>query len=282
MRETLLEVTRQQLLDRGKSGANYVSSNQHKGRNRYERRKYQKVSRSVATYNEIDMNSFFKKDILLFKIDVKGETNDYKVQLKFIGVLEEIKKALKRNNDKLEFKVIREGVMQTFLHGDVYVSCDCDDFKYRFRHFSHIGNFSSERPGDDPGPGKRIANPNNDKGPACKHILAVLANKDWVMKVSSTINNYINYMQDTHEDVFNRVMYPVIYGKKFVNKWPINVASKPTSLRKANTLKTDKERISKANQYGRDRNKFKKGNTQGIRFTKNDDGEDRVELDNVD
>ena len=38
------------------------------------------------------MNTFFKKDILTVGIQVRGETNNYVVKIKFSGILEELRK----------------------------------------------------------------------------------------------------------------------------------------------------------------------------------------------
>ena len=51
--------------------------NQAKGRNRFERRTHSKIYTNVAQYNNLDMNLFFKHDILLVGIKVIGETDEY-------------------------------------------------------------------------------------------------------------------------------------------------------------------------------------------------------------
>jgi len=289
MREILQEVTRDQLLTKSKNGSNYSINNQAKGRNRYERRVYQKVSKSTATYDVIDMNNLFKQDILSFNIEVKGETNTYNVKLKLAGVLKEIADCIKRNKDVLEFKCVREGVMRVFLYGDVYMKCDCPDFTYNFKHWSYVNGYASGKPGDDPGPGKGIANPLDKKGAGCKHTMSVLANKEWVVNVSRTINNYINYMRENREVQFQRLIYPKLFGKQYKdpNKdykfKPLVVPKSKQSLRKFNQLKTDKGTIDTANTYGKTRGQFKKGNQSGIRFTKNDaNAEDQVAIDQED
>ena len=61
--ETLQEDSRQQLLTKAKSGADY-KGDKSKGKNRYARRTKSKISSGTREYNNIDMNKFFLKDIL--------------------------------------------------------------------------------------------------------------------------------------------------------------------------------------------------------------------------
>ena len=75
MMSILLEDSRQQLLTRAKSGANY-KGDKSKGKNRYARRTQTSISTSVKEYNQIDMNKFFKKDILDVTVKVHGEVHD--------------------------------------------------------------------------------------------------------------------------------------------------------------------------------------------------------------
>lgn len=92
----LQEASRQELISKSKRGANYALTNQSKGKNRWERKKYSKVATTVASFNRIDMNEFFKQDILTFEVQVKGETDVYFVTIKFVGALNEISKQVKR------------------------------------------------------------------------------------------------------------------------------------------------------------------------------------------
>lgn len=123
--ELLLEKTRQELIDKSKSGADYSSSNQQRGRNRWERRKYSQVANSVRDYNSIDMDAFWKGDILEFGIRVRGETDDYVVTVLFEGILAELRREVAGNHNKLEFKCVLRALLKVFNTGDVYISCSC-------------------------------------------------------------------------------------------------------------------------------------------------------------
>ena len=83
------------------------------------------MSTNVQQYNKIDMDALFKRDILTVGIDVQGETDKYVVTVRFSGVLEEIRKAVKQNNGKLEYKAIAQAMSRVFNSGDVSINCTC-------------------------------------------------------------------------------------------------------------------------------------------------------------
>lgn len=119
----LLEMNRNQLINKSKSSDNYKDTS--KGRNRWERRNKSRIDSQVKQYNKIDMNSFFKQDELKVGINVHGETNDYLVLIRYNGVLREIQNQIKLNNNKLEFKCVLIALQRVFNSGDVFVSCSC-------------------------------------------------------------------------------------------------------------------------------------------------------------
>ena len=126
LKEQLLqEKSRQELINKSKSGAEYSKKNQHRGKNRWERRTYSQIANSVRDYNRIDMDAFFKGDILDFDINVNGETDNYVVQITFDGILSEIRREVQGNNNKLEFKCVLRALLKVFNSNDVYVSCTC-------------------------------------------------------------------------------------------------------------------------------------------------------------
>lgn len=126
--ELLLEKSRQELINKSKSGAEYSKKNQSRGKNRWERRTYSQVANSVRDYNQINMDAFFKEDILEFGINVHGETDNYVVTVLFEGILGEIRREVQGNNNKLEFKCVLRALLKIFNSNDVYVSCTCKDW----------------------------------------------------------------------------------------------------------------------------------------------------------
>ncbi len=126
---------------------------------------------------------------------------------------------------------------------------------YRFSYWSTLHNYNSGEP--QYSNGKKIRNPNDTLGSACKHVLLVLSNVTWLIKVASTINNYIKYVQSHYKKQYANIIYPAIYDKKYQD--PVQ-----TSIFDKDDL--DKSEIDAANDEGRVRGQFKPGNKQGVRF----------------
>ena len=230
-----------------------VYKNQERGKNRFERKKYSKIANAVKNYNEINMNLLFKQDILQVNIPVVGENDEYIVTIKLEGVVGEIQKNIKNNNNTLEFRTIIQALTKVFNISNVYVKCTCPDFKYRFAHWNIIKNVSVDDSANDPGPGKGVANPNDDKGRGCKHILLVLANGDWMMKVASVINNYCHFLSEKKPEAFLKLVFPKLYGV------PADEAAENNIVSDNDDLETGKDLIDIINDWAKNRGKFKKG-----------------------
>ena len=230
-----------------------VYKNKERGANRFQRKKYSKLANAVKSYNKIDMNSLFKQDILLVNIPVVGESDEYTVTIKLEGVVAEINKNIKNNGNKLEYRTIVQSLTKVFNTTDVYIKCTCPDFKYRFAHWNILKNVSVDDSSKDPGPGKGIANPNDDKGRGCKHSLLVLANGDWMMRVSSVINNYCHFLSEKKPDAFLKLVFPKLYGV------PADEAAENEIVADNEDLETGKDLIDVINDWAKNRGKFKKG-----------------------
>ena len=250
----LLEANRTSLISQSRNAGEY--KNKERGKNRFERKKYSKIANAVKNYNEIDMNSLFKQDILLVNIPVVGENDEYIVTIKLEGVIAEIHKNIKNNSNKLEYRTIIQALTKVFNTSDVYIKCSCPDAKYRFAHWNIVKNVSVDDSAHDPGPGKGIANPNDDKGRGCKHMLLVLANGDWMMKVASVINNYCHFLSEKRPDAFLKLVFPKLYGV------PADEAEQNDIVADQEELETGKDLIDIINEYGRNRGKFKKGSNK--------------------
>lgn len=207
----LEEATRSELINKSKNADDYAKSNQAKGKNRYARRTKSRVANSVAQFNKINMDMFFKRDILEVKIDVQGETDNYIVTMRFKDVLREIQRNVKANNGKLEFKCILQAMTRTFNSSDIQINCTCPDAVYRQNYWQWKNNNGTRY---EPRPSDKT-NPNDTKGAGCKHSLLVLSNLDWIMKVSSVIFNYIKYSQKNLQYNYATYMFPKIYGTPY-------------------------------------------------------------------
>ena len=207
LNQLLQEATRSELISKSKN----ADKTKTYGTTRYDRRTKSRMSTNVAQYNKIDMDALFKRDILTVGIDVQGETDKYVVTVRFSGVLEEIRKAVKANNGKMEYKAIAQAMSRVFNSGDVSINCSCPDAKYRMRYWQNKNGYGTQyepRPSD-------ITNPGDTKGAGCKHSMLVISRLDWMMKVGSVINNYIKYCQTNLQKSYADYIFPKIYGMKY-------------------------------------------------------------------
>ena len=248
------EATRTQLVAQSRNVGQYKDTS--RGKTRLDRKKYSRLANAVKAYNAIDMNSVFKQDILKVNIPVVGETDEYTVTIKIEGVVAEMQKNIKNNGNKMEFRTIIQSLTKVFNTTDVYVKCTCADFKYRFAHHLIVHNMSVDDSSQDPGPGKGIANPNDDKGRGCKHVLLALSNGEWMMKVASVINNYCHFLSEKKPDAFLKLVFPKLYGV------PADEADQNDLVADNEDLETGKDLIDTINAWAKDRGKFKKGSNK--------------------
>lgn len=266
----LSEDTRNTLISKSRSAGPY--KDQTFGKNRFDRKRLSKIATTVKQYNQIDMNQLFKQDSLIVKIPVIGETGTYDVTVKMDGVIAEIQKNIKNNKNSFEFRTVIQALTKIFNSADVYTNCTCDDFKYRFKHWNIVNNVSTDDTASDPGPGKGIANPNDDMGRGCKHILLVLNNGDWMMKVASVINNYIHYMEENKTKPFLDLIFPKLYG---TTADELAEASLVDEEEADKYLDSSKGLIDAINEYGRNRGKIKPGtNKNPVPNKKAEEGEE--------
>lgn len=251
-KEYLTEDTRTQLVSKSRNAGLYTGD-KTRGKNRFERKKYSKVANQVKSFNQIDMNQFFKQDQLDVKIPITGETDSYIVTIRLNGVLAEIAKNIKNNQNKLEYRTIIQALTKIFNTTNIFVNCTCPDFKYRFDHWSVVNSYGTTDSAHDPGPGRGIVNPKNDKGNGCKHILLCLANQEWLMKLGSVLHNYINYSQEKLPEAFKKLIFPKLYGIDYTDAIDKNLVPEDTKL------ETEKHIIDVINDWARNRGKFKPG-----------------------
>lgn len=198
------EETRKQLLDKSKD----AKATKAYGTNRYERRNVQHVYNSLNSFNKIDMNALYHSNLLSFLLPVHGETDNYSVEFLFEGVCDDIKREIKRNDNKLEYKCVYRALINAINSQDIYIACTCPDWKYRFAYHSTKGGYNGGRPELRPA---KITNPDNNLGIGCKHVMAALDHLEWAIKLATTIYNYIIYMEENYPAKFQSVMFPALY-----------------------------------------------------------------------
>ena len=201
----LTEVRRAQLLSTSRAGDKY--KNQNVGR--WEEKSKCKVANTVADYNKIDMNNFWKNDILKFGVKIQGETDNYIVTVEFNNVLIKLKRYVQQAKNKFDRESVTRALMDAIDSSDVKIDCNCPDFKYRLAYYASQKGYKSgeqeTRPAD-------ITNPNDSKGALCKHILVALNNASWIRNVASVIVNYANYCKENLEYNYSRFIFPKIFG----------------------------------------------------------------------
>lgn len=238
----LTEDKRTELVAQGRKGEKELD-----GFSRYEKRIRSKIAPSVKQYNKINMDNLFRNNILTVSIDIKGETDNYIVTISFGGFLDELHEQLQKNNDKLELKVIIRALVNAFNSDNVYLRCSCPDFKYRFAFWASKNDIIT---GDKETRPSKITNPRNSKGPACKHVMLVLANHSFLIKVASVINNYIKYFEKYREKQYADIIYPAIYQRDY-NK------DVQTNMFDDDSIETDSDILDIANKEGALSGRFK-------------------------
>lgn len=266
MKTFLFEANRNQFLDKSKSS--------RKGKQRFERRKKSKVQNTVQSMNGIDMDKLFKKDVLTVDIPVHGETDDYKVKISYLGLLELLRKYVERNNGVCTLREISRACIDAFNSNEVLISCTCPDFQYRFAYHRTRQKENSGAPETRP---SDITNPHDTLGSGCKHILLVLSNNSWVLRVARVLNNYIRYMEQHYQKLYADIIYPAIYGKNYEE--PVQLTFDDIDN---DELATDTDTITAANTYNQQRTRFQRGNQQGIQFARNNSNPDQLEIENPD
>jgi len=57
--------------------------------------------------------------------------------------MDEVARNIKNNQNKLEYRTIVQALTKVFNTKNVYINCTCDDFKYRFQHWSIVHKYST-------------------------------------------------------------------------------------------------------------------------------------------
>ena len=146
---------------------------------------------------------------------------------------------------------------------------NCADFQFRFSYWCSKNSITSGDPENRP---SDITNPHDTKGAGCKHILLVLNNTSWLLKVASVIFNYINYMEKHYQRLYADVIYPAVYQKKYEE--PVQMDIDDTD-----DLATDSDTLDKSNVYAKKKSQFQKGNE--YRFRPNPNVDKQLDFDSL-
>jgi hypothetical protein len=258
----LNEDKRQQLIAKSKSSA--------KGNQRFKRRMKSRVAKNVKNFNSINMDKLFKQNILDIGVQVHGETDDYIVTISFGGFLDILKRNVRLNNNHLDLRMIIRSLMEAFNSDNVYIRCTCPDWQYRFAYYANINDITVDPKEDRP---SKITNPKDTLGSACKHVLLVLSNNSWLIKVASVIHNYIRYMEQHMEHLYVKVIYPTIFEGEYGKEYQLPLDDTE------DTLASDSDTIDSSNEEGRKRGQFKKDNPYRFKpYKAKEEPEDQISL----
>ena len=253
--QILNETKRLQFISKSRKGAQYKSK---KG-NRWSAKINCKVANTVKEYNKLNMDKFWKNDLLNLGIRVKGETGDYIVKVEFTNILSRLQEKIKQNRNLLELKLIYKSLTEALNSSDVKVSCSCPDFKYRLSYWlSQHDEIEGEKENRE----AQITNPNDNLGAGCKHILCILNNADWLHKISSVINNYVAYAKEHMEDLYARYIFPKLYGMEYKKAIQLCIDDFDENGELKTDLKSDEATLNLANALGKERGKIKKGSNK--------------------
>lgn len=232
MRHIVNEVTRKNLVGKTKVG----SPTRYNKRLRY----------SAMSIPEIDEEQLLNNDMLVIRVQV----GKYVCTIAFEGVIKKLVEIVKR--DRLH-RVIRRFVVQALnqqvdITENVYVRCSCPDFRFRYSYYATKYEYIWGAPENRPA---KITNPYDSIGATCKHLVAILANKKWLVKAASVVNDFIhdnyeeiikNYNINPEEFVVHQQQYiAAVTGavKRDMERMPIPLLALSNRLYDPETLEDD-------------------------------------------
>lgn len=136
---------------------------------------------------------------------------------------------------------------------------NCSDFRFRQSYWMSRDDVILGQKETIP---SRITNPNNTLGPGCKHIMLVLSNHNWIIKIASVIMNYIKYIEVHKPSLYADIVYPAIYGKKYEGPVQTSFLDDDNKLADKESGKDD---LDQSNIEARKRGQFTAGNEYRFR-----------------
>lgn len=176
MRNIVLEIDRKNLVGKTKA----LSPT------RYNKR----LSYRASQYKGIDVKKLIENDELVTVVKV----GDYDCTIAFQGVLDTLVSVLKlQPRPNVTLQAIIRTLNRAIDNTDLLVDCECGDWIYRFAYWATKFGYKYGKPETRPA---KITNPDDKKGAMCKHLTAILANKRWLVKIGSIVNDIIKNNAD--------------------------------------------------------------------------------------
>lgn len=147
----------------------------------------------------------FKKLMMDDEFLIVLRVGDYVVTVDFNGPFEELRYLVKGMRGPNRIKRLTRSVVQEALNRaldteDIYVSCSCPDFKYRFRYYANTKGYLFGSPKETRKPKYTKTNKDDNKGYVCKHILTALYGKRWVPYAANAWLQYIKANPELSEE----------------------------------------------------------------------------------
>ena len=139
---------------------------------------------SVSQIN-IDQQALVN-DWLVITTSISGNGHTYTDSIAFKNIMTDLIELAKTDSKHyVNGKLILRSIKMSLDKNDIYIACDCPDFKFRYDYFATQDKFKWGKLQNSNGKG--IRNPNNDIGSMCKHLYALLRSNNFLDKVSDKI-----------------------------------------------------------------------------------------------
>ena len=153
-----------------------------------------KIGYKPLSFRSISFDSLFKKDEFVINVPV----GDYICTIAFKGLMDQIKYVLSHQpKPNFTLQTVIKAISKAIDAEDILVDCTCPDFRYRFAYWATKYGYKYGKPENRPA---NITNPNDKIGSFCKHLTALLANKKWLVKVASVINEFVKAYPNEVQD----------------------------------------------------------------------------------
>lgn len=140
--------------------------------------------------DEINVDNLLSQDLLTLKTNV----GKYECIVAYKGILEKLVDVINRQpRPNVTLQSVIRALNQSIDDADLLVNCTCPDFRYRFAYWATKYGYKYGKPETRPA---KITNPDDELGSMCKHLTAILANKRWLVKAASVVNEAIKANAD--------------------------------------------------------------------------------------
>lgn len=151
----------------------------------------------ASSGSEVDVDSLISKDLLVARVPVK----DYYCIIAYNGIMNQLFDVLKKQpRPNVTLQSVIKAISQAIDKTDVLVDCTCPDFKYRYAYYASKFGYKYGKPETRP---PKKTNPDDNIGAMCKHLTSLLANKRWLIKLATIVNNYIKQYADDIRKKYN-------------------------------------------------------------------------------